>query len=86
MCIACRSRHPQHTLIRLKQEGNDVIAYNGYGRSFYLCDICTKNEKRVKGLVKRFKLDEERFVKLLMESVQQADSCDTSHSNEGVNQ
>ncbi|MCF6206132.1 MAG: DUF448 domain-containing protein [Sulfurovum sp.] len=86
MCIACRSRYPQHTLIRLKQEGNDVIAYNGYGRSFYLCDICIKNEKKVKGLTKRFKLDEERFVKLLMELSQQVGSCDTSHSNEGVNQ
>jgi len=86
MCIACRRRSPQHTLIRLKQEGNDVIAYNGYGRSFYLCDVCTKNEKKIKGLVKRFKLDEERFVKLLMEVTQQVSSCDTSHSNEGVNQ
>jgi len=86
MCIACRSRSPQHTLIRLKQEGNDVIAYDGSGRSFYLCVDCIKKEKRVKGLVKRFKLDEERFVKLLMELAQQVDSCDMSHSNEGVNQ
>ena len=86
MCIACRSRHPQHTLIRLKQEGNDVIAYNGSGRSFYLCGDCIKKEKRVKGLAKRFKVDEERFVKLLMEVAQQVSSCDTSHSNEGVNE
>ncbi len=86
MCIACRSRSPQHTLIRLKQEGNDVIAYNGYGRSFYLCEDCSKNEKKIKGLVKRFRLDEERFVKLLMELTQQVTSCDRSHSNEGVNQ
>jgi len=86
MCIACRSRSPQHTLIRLKQEGNDVIAYNGYGRSFYLCEDCSKNEKKIKGLVKRFRLDEERFVKLLMEVTQQVTSCDRSHSNEGVNQ
>ena len=86
MCIACRSRSPQHTLIRLKQEGNDVIAYNGYGRSFYLCEDCSKNEKKVKGLVKRFRLEEERFVKLLMELTKKVTSCDTSHSNEGVNQ
>jgi len=86
MCIACRSRSPQHTLIRLKQEGNDIIAYNGYGRSFYLCEDCSKNEKRIKGLVKRFRHDEERFVKLLVEVTQQVTSCDRSHSNEGVNQ
>ncbi|MCB4743666.1 MAG: DUF448 domain-containing protein [Sulfurovum sp.] len=85
MCIACRSRYPQHTLIRLKQEGNDVIAYNGYGRSFYLCNTCINNTKRVKGLMKRFKLNEEHFVKLLIEVAQQVSPCDMSHSNEGVN-
>ena len=85
MCIACRSRSPQHTLIRLKQEGNDVVAYSGSGRSFYLCGNCVKKEKKIKGLVKRFKLDEERFVKLLIEVTQQVNSCDISHSNEGVN-
>jgi predicted RNA-binding protein YlxR (DUF448 family) len=70
MCIACRSRHPQNTLIRLKQEGNEVIAYNGTGRSFYLCDQCSQNEKKVKGLAKRFKQDEERFSKLLLKRFQ----------------
>ena len=29
MCISCRSRHPQTSLIRLKLEGKDVIAHNG---------------------------------------------------------
>jgi predicted RNA-binding protein YlxR (DUF448 family) len=67
MCIACRNRHPQNTLIRLRQDGNEVIAFDGEGRSFYLCDICIKNEKKIKGLVKRFKQDEERFAKLLKE-------------------
>jgi predicted RNA-binding protein YlxR (DUF448 family) len=65
MCIACRSRHPQNTLIRLKQSGKEVIAFDGLGRSFYLCDTCVKNEKKVRGLVKRFKQDSEQFTKLL---------------------
>jgi predicted RNA-binding protein YlxR (DUF448 family) len=67
MCIACRSRHPQSTLIRLRQDGKEVIAFNGEGRSFYLCGDCVKNEKKVKGLVKRFNQDAERFTKLLKE-------------------
>jgi len=67
MCIACRSRHPQNTLIRLKLSGKDVVVYDGQGRSFYLCNDCVKNEKKVKGLVKRFKQDKERFIKLLKE-------------------
>ena len=67
MCIACRSRHPQNTLIRLRQDGKEVIAFDGIGRSFYLCVECIKNEKKVKGLVKRFKQDLEPFTKLLKE-------------------
>ena len=65
MCIACRSRHPQNTLIRLKLSGKEVVAFDGFGRSFYLCDECVKNEKKVKGLVKRFKQDSEQLIKIL---------------------
>jgi len=67
MCISCRSRHPQTSLIRLKLEGTEIISHNGKGRSFYLCNECSVNEKKIKGLTKRFKQDEERFVKLLKE-------------------
>ncbi len=69
MCISCRDRHPQKSLIRLKLEGKDVIAFDGKGRSFYLCSVCSKNEKKIKGLIKRFKQDEKRFVKLLKELI-----------------
>ena len=69
MCIACRARHPQNTMIRLKHEDSKIVAYNGEGRSFYLCESCSTNEKKVKGLVKRFKQDEEYFTKLLKELI-----------------
>jgi len=69
MCISCRDRHPQKSLIRLKLEGKDVVAFNGKGRSFYICNVCIKNEKKIKGLVKRFKQDEEQFTKLLKELI-----------------
>lgn len=67
MCITCRNRLPQNTLIRLKLSGKEVVAHNGVGRSFYLCDNCVKNEKKIKGLTKRFKQDKECFIKLLKE-------------------
>jgi len=67
MCIACRSRYSQNTLIRLKLEAKNVVIFNGMGRSFYLCADCVKNQKKVKGLVKRFKQNEEHFTKLLKE-------------------
>jgi len=69
MCIACRSRHPQNTLIRLRQDGKNIVVHEGHGRSIYLCVTCCQNEKKIKGLMKRFKQDEERFVKLLKELI-----------------
>ena len=75
MCIACRSRLPQNTLIRLKQEGSEVVGFDGKGRSFYLCHICVNNEKKIKGLVKRFKQDAEQFTKLLKALADEADIC-----------
>ncbi len=69
MCISCRGRYPQNSLIRLKQDSGYVIEFDGKGRSFYLCDTCSKNEKKIKGLTKRFKQNEERFIKLLKELV-----------------
>ncbi|SFV62659.1 hypothetical protein MNB_SV-13-1871 [hydrothermal vent metagenome] len=35
------------------------------GRSLYLCTLCSKNQKKVRALVKRFKQDEEGFSKVL---------------------
>ena len=81
MCIACRSRHPQNTLIRLRQDGKEVLSYNGTGRSFYLCCECVQNEKKVKGLVKRFKQDTEHFTKLLTQLASTVSPCEKSHLN-----
>lgn len=69
MCIACRTRFPQKDLIRLKQVKENIVAYDNEGRSFYLCDECSINEKKIKGLIKRFKQEEERFIKLLKELI-----------------
>ena len=76
MCIACRDRHPQNTLIRLRQDGKEVIVFDGKGRSFYLCVCCVKNQKKVKGLAKRFKQELERFIKLLTELTQKVNLCE----------
>ena len=75
MCIACRSRHPQNTLIRLKHEDDEIVVSDGKGRSFYLCDMCVKNDKKINGLVKRFKQDKERFTKLLKELSNDLNAC-----------
>ncbi|MCH9741198.1 MAG: DUF448 domain-containing protein [Epsilonproteobacteria bacterium] len=70
MCIACRERELQQKLIRLQQDNNNIFPYTGQGRSFYLCNRCSGNEKKIIGLTKRFKLsasDREQFVKYLKE-------------------
>jgi predicted RNA-binding protein YlxR (DUF448 family) len=70
MCIACRVRQLQKKLIRLQQNNNNIFPFTGRGRSFYLCSSCSEDEKKVKGLIKRFRLstdDSERFVKYLKE-------------------
>ena len=70
MCITCRERELQTNLIRLQEDNHNIFPYRGYGRSFYLCNICRENEKKVKGLTKRFRLsteDSEQFIKYLKE-------------------
>jgi len=56
-------------MVRLQQMHGNIIAYKGSGRSFYLCRECIDNNKKIKGLTKRFKQDEEQFVKFLKELV-----------------
>ena len=72
MCIACRSRIPQKTLIRLTLLDNNVIAYNGQGRSFYLCSACVEDGKKIRGLAKRFKQEPERLSELLLALAEKA--------------
>jgi len=70
MCITCRDRELQVNLIRLQENNKNIFSYTGQGRSFYICKICRENEKKIKGLTKRFRLsieDSEQFVKYLKE-------------------
>jgi predicted RNA-binding protein YlxR (DUF448 family) len=67
MCIACREKNRQDSMLRLQYIDNRIISYRGYGRSFYICINCSGNSKKIKGLTKRFKQDEELFVKFLKE-------------------
>ncbi len=69
MCLSCRQRNAQNSMVRLQQDANVITAYRGYGRSFYLCHDCINNDKKTKSLTKRFKQDRERFIKFLKELV-----------------
>lgn len=46
MCVACRMRQPQKDLLRLKSFENQIMEFDGKGRSFYVCGNCLKNGEK----------------------------------------
>jgi len=67
MCITCRKRESQKTLMRLQLVDNSIVAYRGFGRSLYLCRGCGLNERKTKGMAKRFRLEYSQLVMILKE-------------------
>lgn len=67
MCIACRKRESQNTLIRLQIVNNNILKYQGFGRSIYLCRECSCDEKKLNGLTKRFRLERSKLSTILKE-------------------
>ncbi len=56
MCVACRMRQPQKDLLRLKSSENQIMEFDGKGRSFYVCGNCLKNgEKKLLKAVSKIK-------------------------------
>ena len=54
MCVACRERYSQDTLFRIICSDGELKLFKGIGRSFYLCDICINNEKKlIKSLMRQ---------------------------------
>ncbi len=67
MCIACRKRESQKLLIRLQLVDKRIVTYQGFGRSTYLCLECIRNDKRMNGFAKRFKIEREELSTILKE-------------------
>ena len=47
MCVACRERFLQDTLVRLQCNDKVLSLFQGIGRSFYICNSCIEDEKRL---------------------------------------
>ena len=49
MCIVCRKRYTQDSLIRLKfyKEKQKIVEFNGTGRSYYICKECLLHSKKI---------------------------------------
>ena len=41
-CVVCRGKFEQKELLRLKCEEKELLFYNNFGRSFYICSECEK--------------------------------------------
>ncbi len=57
MCVICRKRDYQSSLVRLQVVNNELVCFQGSGRSFYVCHKCIANEDRLnKYLYKKLKI------------------------------
>jgi len=56
MCFSCRGRYPQKNLLRLQCRDGELSSFSKVGRSFYLCQSCIDEEKKLqKGLMRQCK-------------------------------
>jgi len=56
MCVSCRERNTQDSLVRLRCNQGSLEVYKMNGRSFYLCKNCINEEKKVlKSLMRQCK-------------------------------
>lgn len=56
MCISCRGKDTQANLIRLCCVDGEISLFSGKGRSFYLCNNCQDDEKKLsKALMRQCK-------------------------------
>jgi len=71
MCISCRQRDSQNKLIRLQCDNSQLSLFSGEGRSFYLCEICLQDQKKVlKALMRQCKSgDRDKFSNILKEII-----------------
>ncbi|PHR55738.1 MAG: hypothetical protein COA44_09795 [Arcobacter sp.] len=70
MCLQCRQRFPQGDLLRLQCKDKKIQAFDGIGRSQYVCVTCIENPKLVKQLAGRCKCvkeSHEEIISLLKE-------------------
>ena len=71
MCISCRTRDAQNNLIRLQCVDSQLSLFRGVGRSFYICRICLKDDKKsLKAIMRQCKSgDKDKFLNRLKEII-----------------
>ncbi|EHP30700.1 protein containing DUF448 [Sulfurimonas gotlandica GD1] len=71
MCVSCRERDTQDNLLRLQCIDGSIEIFKDIGRSFYLCENCIFEEKKVlKALMRQCKSgDKDKFTNKLKEII-----------------
>jgi predicted RNA-binding protein YlxR (DUF448 family) len=71
MCISCRKRVIQNELLRLQCRDSQIEVFEGSGRSFYICQNCISEEKKViKALMRQCRSgDRDKFMNKLKEII-----------------
>lgn len=64
MCIICRERYKQKTLIRFQIINGKLIEFSKAGRSSYICStcICLEEQKLVRTINGRLKLNNKKNI------------------------
>ncbi|MBX7491401.1 DUF448 domain-containing protein [Helicobacter turcicus] len=57
MCVVCRGRFPQESLLRLQYQDSKLQVFVGFGRSFYVCQNCQNAPKLSEHITKVCRLD-----------------------------
>ena len=75
MCLQCRERLPQSSLVRIQCKDKQIQAFDGIGRSLYVCETCIENPKLVKQLSGRCKCakDSHEEIKSLLKELRADD-------------
>jgi predicted RNA-binding protein YlxR (DUF448 family) len=47
MCACCRTRDDQKNMLRLQCKDKKLQTFDGIGRSFYICNNCLEDEKKL---------------------------------------
>lgn len=46
MCIVCRERFLQNTLLRFQIKESKIVKFSAFGRSAYICQNCVKKDEK----------------------------------------
>ena len=62
MCVCCRGRFSQDSLLRLQIKDGELSLYTMSGRSFYLCETCLMQTKTTNKICKILKINNDEKV------------------------